>query len=67
MSSIARVTEVIARSTKSFDDAIEDGVKRATETLQNVTSVWIQDQTLDIKNNKIVGYKVAMKVTFILK
>jgi flavin-binding protein dodecin len=42
-------------------------VKRATETLQNVTSVWIQDQTLDIKNNKIVGYKVAMKVTFILK
>ncbi|MBL1321387.1 MAG: dodecin domain-containing protein [Methylophaga sp.] len=67
MSSIARVTEVIARSTKSFDDAIQDGVARATETLENVTSVWIQDQTLDIKDNKIVGYKVAMKVTFILK
>jgi flavin-binding protein dodecin len=67
MSSIARVTEVISRSTKSFDDAIQDGVKRATQTLENVTSVWIQDQTLDIKGNKIVGYKVAMKVTFILK
>ncbi len=65
--SIARVTEVIARSTKSFDDAIQDGVERATQTLENVTSVWIQDQTLDIKDNKIIGYKVAMKVTFILK
>ena len=65
--SIARVTEVIARSTVSFDDAIQDGVKRATQTLENVTSVWIQDQTLDIKDNKITGYKVAMKVTFILK
>ncbi|MFW5427202.1 MAG: dodecin family protein [Methylophagaceae bacterium] len=65
--SIARVTEVIARSTKSFDDAIQDGVERATQTLENVTSVWIQDQTLDIKDNKIVAYKVAMKVTFILK
>ncbi len=65
--SIARVTEVIARSTKSFDDAIQDGVERATQTLENVTSVWIQDQTLDIKDNKIVGYKVAMKVTFVLK
>jgi flavin-binding protein dodecin len=65
--SIARVTEVIARSTKSFDDAIQDGVERATQTLENVTSVWIQDQTLDIEDNKIVGYKVAMKVTFILK
>ena len=65
--SIARVTEVISRSTKSFDDAIQDGVKRATKTLENVTSVWIQDQTLDIKDNKIVAYKVAMKVTFVLK
>ena len=65
--SIARVTEVIARSTVSFDDAIQDGVKRATQTLENVTSVWIQDQTLDIKDNKITGYKVAMKVTFVLK
>lgn len=67
MASIARVTEVISRSTKSFDDAIQEGVERATKTLENVTSVWIQDQTLDIEDNKIVAYKVAMKVTFILK
>ncbi|MFW5451748.1 MAG: dodecin family protein [Methylophagaceae bacterium] len=65
--SVARVTEVIASSPKSFDDAIEQGVKRATQTLENVTSLWVKDQSVEVKNNKIVGYKVAMKVTFILK
>lgn len=65
--SVARVTEIIASSPKSFDDAIEEGVKRATKTLENVTSVWVKDQSLDIKKNKITAYKVALKVTFILK
>jgi|TARA_B110001469_G_C9310478_1_gene167758 flavin-binding protein dodecin len=65
--SVARVTEIIASSPKSFDDAIEEGVKRATKTLENVTSVWIKDQSVDIKKDKITSYKVALKVTFILK
>lgn len=65
--SVARVTEIIASSSKSFDDAIEEGVKRATKTLQNVTSVWVKDQSIDIKKDKIASYKVALKVTFILK
>ncbi len=65
--SVARVTEIIASSPKSFDDAIEEGVKRATKTLENVTSVWVKDQSVDIKKNKIAAYKVALKVTFILK
>jgi len=65
--SVARVTEIIASSPKSFDDAIEEGVKRATKTLENVTSVWVKDQSLEIKKNKIASYKVNLKVTFILK
>jgi len=65
--SVARVTEIIASSSKSFDDAIEEGVKRATKTLENVTSVWVKDQSIDIKKNKITNYKVVLKVTFILK
>ena len=64
--SVARVTEIIASSTKSFDDALEEGVKRATHTLENVSSVWVKDQSVVIKDNKIVAYKVALKVTFIL-
>ena len=65
--SVARVTEIIASSTKSFDDALEEGVKRATKTLENVTSVWVKDQSVDIKKDKITSYKVVLKVTFILK
>lgn len=65
--SVARVTEVIASSPKSFDDALEEGIKRATQTLENVTSVWVKDQSVDIRDNKIFAYKVALKVTFILK
>jgi len=65
--SVARVTEIIASSPKSFDDAIEEGVKRATKTLENVTSVWVKDQSLEIKKDKISAYKVNLKVTFILK
>jgi dodecin len=61
--SVGRVTEIIATSSKSFDDAVEEGVKRATKTLENVTSAWVKDQSFDIKKDKIVAYKV----TFILK
>ncbi len=64
--SIARVTEVISRSDKSFDDAVQKGVKRASKTLKNVKSAWVSDQSVDIKNGKITGYQVRLKVTFVL-
>jgi len=66
--SVARVTEIKASSTKSFDDAIRVGVARAHKTLENVRSAWIQNQevTLDDKG-KIAEYRVHMKVTFVVK
>lgn len=65
--SVARTTEITASSKKSFDDALKSGVKRATKTLDNVTGAWIKDQEVEIDGGKIVGYKVRMMVTFILK
>jgi len=65
--SVARVSEVIARSKKSFDDALTQGVDRAHKTLRNVRSVWINDQSVEIENGKIVAYKLSLKVTFVLK
>ncbi|MBP8117140.1 MAG: dodecin domain-containing protein [Nitrospira sp.] len=65
--SVARVTEIIAASPKSFDDAIHIGVARANKTLQNVKSAWIEDQKVDIEDGKITQYRVALKVTFVLK
>jgi flavin-binding protein dodecin len=64
---VARVTEIIASSTKSFDDAIRMGIARANKTLKNVKGAWIQDQKLEIEDEKIVEYRVNMKVTFVLE
>ena len=64
--SVARVTEITASSKKSFQDAIEKGVERASKTLKNVEGAWIQDQKVVFENGKIVSYRVNMKVTFIL-
>lgn len=64
--SVAKVSEIISSSKKSFEDAIDIGVKRANKTLKNVTSIWIKDQSIDIDNGKPVKYRVAMKVTFVL-
>jgi len=64
---VARVTEIIASSTKSFEDAIHIGIDRANKTLENVKGAWIQDQKLKIEGGKIVEYRINMKVTFVLK
>ncbi|MEL6609059.1 MAG: dodecin family protein [Pseudomonadota bacterium] len=64
--SVARVTEIISSSKKSFDDAIEEGVERACKTLKNVEAAWVQDQKVVIRDGKIAEYRVNLKVTFVL-
>lgn len=64
---VARVTEIIASSSKSFEDAVNKGVSRASKTLDNVQGAWVQDQKVVCKNGKITEYRVCLKVTFILK
>ena len=63
---IARVTEISATSSTSFDDALAQGVARATKTLRNVKSAWVKEQRVDIKDNQIVEYQVNLMVTFVL-
>ncbi len=65
--SVAKVTEISATSKKSFDDAIEEGIARASKTLQGITGAWVQDMKVDIKDGKISKYRVNMKLTFVLK
>ena len=66
MSAVAKVSEISARSDKSFEDAIKLGLARASKTLRNVRSAWIKEQRLDLKEGKIVNYQVNMMVTFVL-
>ena len=64
--SVARVTEIIAGSSSSFDDAIKAGIERAVKTLKNVKGAWVQDQELILDDGKIKEYRVHLKVTFVL-
>jgi dodecin len=65
--SVARVTEITARSSKSFEDAIRVGVERATKTLRHVRGAWIKEQHVEIDEGKITGYQVNMLITFLLE
>jgi flavin-binding protein dodecin len=64
---IAKITEITSISEKSFEDAIEKAVKRSCKTLKNVKSAWIKDQEVLINDDKITGYRVTLKITFVLK
>ena len=64
--SVAKVTEIISSSKVSFEDAVSEGVKRASKTLKGVTSAWVQSQQVVVKDGKVKEYRVNLKVTFIL-
>jgi flavin-binding protein dodecin len=65
--SVARVTEISATNPNSFEDAVNEGVRRATSTLRNVEGAWVKDMNVMIENGTIVGYKVNLAVTFVLE
>ncbi|MCP3904083.1 MAG: dodecin domain-containing protein [Planctomycetes bacterium] len=66
MSSVAKVTEITASSSKSFDDAVTEGIERASNTIRKIKAAWIQEQSVTVKNGKVEEYRVNMKVTFVL-
>lgn len=66
--SVARVTEIIASSKESFDDAVKQGLKRASKTLKNVKGAWVEGQKVDCDSDGHVReYRVILKVSFILE
>jgi flavin-binding protein dodecin len=64
---VARVTELSATSEQSFEDAINQAVNRATQTLRNVESAWVKDQNVLIEDGNIKGYKANLAITFVLE
>jgi flavin-binding protein dodecin len=64
---VAKISEISATSTKSFEDAIQQGIARATKTIRNVRSVWIKEQHVRVENGRLSEYQVNMMVTFVLE
>ena len=65
--SIAKTSEIVASSTKSFEDAISSGIKRFSKTIDKVEGAWIKEQKVVVKGDDVSEYRVTMKVTFVLK
>ncbi len=65
--SVAKVIEIISSSQVSFDDAVTQGIAKASETITGIAGAWVQDQSVEIANGKVMVYKVSLKLTFVLK
>jgi dodecin len=65
--SVAKVIEIISESKLSFEDAVQQGVARASETIHGVASAWVKDQSVTVSGGKVVLYRVVMKLTFVLE
>lgn len=67
MSSVAKIIEIQSSSPTSIEDAVENGIKRADSSLDNVEGAWVQDIKCVVKNGKVAEWRVNLKVTFLLK
>jgi hypothetical protein len=63
---IAKVTEITSSSTKSFEDAIREGIARASKTIDNIRGAWVNEQNVVVKSGKVTEWRVNMRVTFVL-
>ena len=64
--SVARVTEISATSTQGFEEAVREGLERASKTVRNITSAWVKEQRVAVEGSRIKHYQVNMQVTFVL-
>lgn len=67
MGSVAKVIELIAESEKSWDEAAKNAIKEASKTVKNIRSIWVDNMSAEMKDNKIVMYRANVKVTFVLE
>lgn len=65
--SVAKVIEIISTSSKSFDDAVTQGISRASQTISGITAAWVKDQSVEVSGGKVTEFRVILKLTFVLK
>lgn len=63
---VAKIIEITAQSSESFEDAIRQGVAKASETVRNIEGAWVKEQKVVVENGNITGFRVDLKVTFVL-
>lgn len=64
--SVAKVIEITSASSESFEDAIRQGIAKASESVRNIKGAWVSQQTVEVENGTIVEYRTDLKVSFVL-
>ncbi|MCB0687685.1 MAG: dodecin domain-containing protein [Saprospiraceae bacterium] len=64
---VLKVIEILAESEKSWEDAARTAVEKANDTVKNIRSVYVQDQTATVSDGKIAKFRVNVKITFEVK
>ncbi len=64
--SVAKVIELTASSSESFEDAVRNGIEKSGETLRNIQGAWVSEQKVDVADGKITAYRVTLRITFVL-
>jgi flavin-binding protein dodecin len=64
--SVAKIIEISCESPTSFEDAITQGIARASKTLHGIKSAWVAEQHVVVENNKVTSYRVDLKITFVM-
>lgn len=65
--SVAKISEITASSSKSFEDAVRKGISKMSETVDNIEGAWVKEQKVIVAGGEITAYRVTMKVTFVVK
>lgn len=65
--SVAKTIEITAESKKSFDDAMKHGIKKASKSVKNIRGAWVSEQKIVVDNGEIVGWRVTMRISFVLE
>jgi flavin-binding protein dodecin len=64
--SVAKVIEITAGSDKNFEDAVRRGIKRASKTVKGISSAWVSEEKVVVKDGEVTEFRVTMRVTFML-
>jgi dodecin len=65
--SVAKVVELTASSPTSFEDAVKNGIEKAAETLRNIQGAWVSEEKVDVEDGKITGFRVTLRITFLVE
>lgn len=63
---VAKIIEITAMSDSSFEDAISQGIAKASETVHNIKGAWVKEQKVLVADGAVNGYRVDLKVSFVL-